>query len=79
MSPKSDPSRGFIPVTKSDTVDIKKGSRALYVGVSGDLVVRAVGSDTNVTFKAAAVGYHPIEASRVMATGTTAADIVALY
>ena len=79
MSPKSDPARGFIAVTKSDTLDIKAGSRALYVGVAGDVTVRAVGSTTNVLFKNMPVGEHPIEVSRVMSTGTAATDIVALY
>ena len=79
MSPKSDPSAGFIPVTPSDTVDIRKGSRALYIGESGNLVVRARDSDTNVTFVAVPVGVLPISVDRVLSASTTAASIVALY
>ena len=79
MSDKSGPSAGFVAVTPSDTVDIRRGSRALYIGVSGDIVVRARDSDTNVTFKAVPVGVLPISVSRVLSTSTTATDIIALW
>jgi hypothetical protein len=64
------------PVTPSDSVDLEFMSRAIYVGVAGDLRV-TVKSGQTVTLVAAAVGWHPIRVSRVWATGTTATDIVA--
>ena len=71
---------GFIAVTPSDTVDIRKGSRGLYVGVSGDVIVHPQGSDTAVTFTGLAAGIiHPIAVDRVLATGTTATNIVAVW
>lgn len=51
----------------------------LYVGVSGDLAVQMANSGQNVTFIAAPVGYHPIQVNRVLATGTTADSIIALW
>lgn len=69
----------FVAVTPSDTIYLSGGvARGLYVGVSGDVAVVGV-DDTAVTFKALAVGYHPLICQRVNATGTTATNIVALY
>lgn len=65
-------------VTPSDTVDLATASRALYVGSTGDLRVTTVGGDT-VTFADVPVGWHPIRARRVLATSTTATDIVACW
>lgn len=69
----------FAAVTKSDSADFAGGvARGLYVGVSGDVAVVGV-DDTAVTFKALAVGYHPLVCKRVNSTATTATDIVALF
>ena len=54
----------------------------LYVGVAGDLVVEMANSGlqpTQATFTAAANGYHPIQVNKVLATGTAATNIVALW
>jgi len=77
----TDPSSLYFAVTTSDTADsgdMAYVSRALYIGVGGDLV--AVRTDgTEVTFVGVAAGtIVPIRAKRVKATGTTAASIVAL-
>jgi hypothetical protein len=67
-------------VTRSDTASITdQPPKALYVGTGGDLVA-VFGDDSTVTFKNVASGaLLPIRPKRVNATGTTAADIVALY
>lgn len=72
------PAGRFAAVTPSDGVDLAQVSRALFVGVAGDLAVIGAGGDT-VTFAHAPVGYHPIRVARVLATGTTATNIVALW
>ena len=77
MSPKSDPARGAKVVTKSDTTIVD--CRSLYIGVSGDVAVQTTEDGTSVVFKAVPVGVLPVSAIRVMSTGTTATDIVALY
>jgi hypothetical protein len=64
-----------VAVTKSDSAP--NVFRALYVGTAGDLTVILQGDSTPVTFKNAAIGYHPLSTSKVMAA-TTAADIVGL-
>ena len=50
----------------------------LYVGVSGDLKVTTAGGGT-VVLKSAPVGWHPVNVTRVWATGTLATDIVAAW
>jgi len=76
---RSDPATGFALVTKSDTVALNTPSRALYVGTGGDITVKG-GSGQTVLFKSVPAGFIlPVEVSYVMSTGTTAADIVALF
>lgn len=65
-------------VVASDTVDLTTVTKALYVGVSGDIVAIMAGGQT-VTFKSVPVGLLQIRASRIKATGTTATNIVALW
>ena len=69
-------------VTPSDTVDISE-SRAVYVGTGGDVVLHAYDPTTNnkasVTLANVPDGtLLPIRTTRVLATGTTATNIVAL-
>lgn len=74
-----DPARKAVAVTTSDSADLAtKPTRALYIGVTGDVKVTMQSGDT-VTFKAAPVGTLPVCVTRVFATGTTATDILALY
>lgn len=71
-----DPVREAETVTPDDGTDLNSVSRALYVGGQGDLRVTLVnGSD--VIFRSAPVGWHPVRAQRVWATGTSATDIIA--
>ncbi|RMH49543.1 MAG: hypothetical protein D6686_08015 [Alphaproteobacteria bacterium] len=65
-------------VIPSDTEDLPYASRSLYIGVSGDIRVTTIGG-TTVTFRSHPVGYMPGRIRRVHATGTTAADIVAVW
>ena len=69
-------------VTPSDSADLASYPKALYIGVTGDVVVvpKHADNDTDtVTFKAHPVGYMPIQVRRVMSTNTTATNILALY
>lgn len=69
-----------VPVVKSDTTDISTigtGTLGLFVGTSGDVVLK----DTQgalATYKAGAGQYIVGSFTRVM-EATTAADIVAVY
>jgi len=73
------PAANALSVTPSDGADLAKSTRALYVGVAGDVAVNMVGG-TSVTFVAVPAGsVLPIRVARVLATGTTAGSIVGLY
>ena len=74
-SPSSHPV-GIIP---SNTVPLVATPKALYIGTGGTVVLRTASGAADVTFKNLASGQIlPVRAQFVRATGTTAADIVAL-
>ena len=77
MSFMSAPGKFGAPVTPSDVTDFDQAARALYIGVSGDIV--AIMNGLAITFTAVPVGILPIECTRVNRTGTSATDIVALW
>lgn len=71
---------GAVAVTPSDSTDLTRGAtKGLYIGGAGNVAVITSGGDT-VTFNAITIGnVHPISVKRVLATGTTATNIVAVY
>lgn len=71
----SDPVHMAESVTPDDGTNLTTACRALYVGQGGNLRVTLVGGST-VTLVAASNGWHPVRATRVWATGTTATDIL---
>ena len=74
------PAQHAVAVTPSDTLDIgSTASRALWIGVTGDVTVTTAGGETSVTFKAVPVGWLQVRATRVWNTGTTATNIVAVW
>jgi hypothetical protein len=69
-----------VAVTPSDFDLLGAGVQALFVGVGGDLVIVPDRGTAGVTLKNVADGsVIPIKAKQVLATGTTASSIVALY
>lgn len=72
------PAWDAVPVVTSDATVIPI-ARSLYIGGTGDLVVRMADSGNVVTFKSVPVGIFPIQVDMVKATLTTATNIVALY
>lgn len=73
------PATAPFAVAPSDTVALSVIPKALYVGTAGDVVVRGVSATADVTFRNVGAGQIiDVRASYVRATGTTAADIVAL-
>lgn len=77
VSAPAEDARAVIPHNVNPLPDIPK---ALFIGTGGTLVARGVAGSADVTFKNLASGsVLPLRASHVRATGTTAADIVALY
>jgi hypothetical protein len=80
QTPLHDPYSDAAAVTTSDANDLTNISRALYVGVAGDVTVTMAGGEANILFKAVPAGtVLRIRVSRVWATGTTATNITALW
>jgi len=65
-------------VTPGDSTELRP-TRGLYIGVGGDLAVE-MSQGATVTFANVLGGtLLPIQVAKVLATGTTATSIVALY
>ncbi len=66
-------------ITPNDSTDLGTVTRAIYVGGAGNVAV-TMKNGTSVTFTAPPVGtILPVRATRVLATGTTATNLVALW
>lgn len=73
------PSRKPYAVTPHDTNALTEVPKAIYVGTAGNVVLRGVGASADVTFKNVTAGQIlDVVPSHIRATGTTAADIIAL-
>ena len=72
-----------VSVTPSDTVDITginpNTPATLFVGTGGNIQVITIGGSTLILKNIADGSFLPIQVTRVMATSTTATDIVALF
>lgn len=62
-------------VTPSDSTDLSYISQLVYVGSAGTLHVTTVGGETLIT-PTLTQGWHPMELSRIHATGTTAGNLM---
>jgi hypothetical protein len=77
-SEATSPSKHFVNVTPSDTVDLARLPKGLYISGAGNVVCQNI-DGTSATFTAVPAGtVLPIRAKRVLATGTTATGIVSL-
>lgn len=74
MSQQTRPAETADAITPSDEVTFAP-TRGLYVGVSGDVAVHIGGKDMLFVGLAAGV-IHPLSVTKVLATDTTATDIV---
>ena len=73
------PSSHPVAIVPSDSVPLTATPKALFVGTGGTVVLRTASGAADVTFKNLASGrILPVRAQFVRASGTTAADIVAL-
>jgi hypothetical protein len=73
------PADNAAELTPSDSTNLTTFSRALWVGGAGNLCVTMIGGQT-VTFSNVAAGtFLPIRVKRVLATGTTATLIDAVW
>lgn len=70
-------------VTTSDSIDIAKHTRAIYIGGDGNVACEMFDPTTNklstVTFVGLVAGIVlPVRTKRILTTGTTATNIIAL-
>lgn len=73
------PAANAAAVTPSDSDDLAYGCRSLFVGGSGDVAVVFPNGEPVMFTGVLAGTVLPVQARRVNATGTTAANIVALF
>lgn len=73
------PALEWAPVVPSDSVDLATPCRALYVGSGGTVRVRSVSGRDGSFINIPPGGYLIGRAARVLQTGTTATDILALW
>lgn len=72
----SGPALGSMPITPSDTVDLPSPVRSVTIGgVAGTISYISAYDDEPQTTGTLPVGLHPIWASRILDTGTTATDL----
>lgn len=75
----SAPARRGFAIAASDAADLPAETRAIYVGTGGDLAL-VLASGDQITLAGIAGGMLlPVRARRVIATGTTASQLVGLY
>ena len=73
------PPQAFVAVTPSDS-NLLLGAQRLYVGGAGNVAIKGINDSAAATLTAVPVGtFIPFSNGYVMATGTTATNIVALY
>ena len=73
------PISNAVAVSPSDSADLSHVSRMVQIGGDGDLSV-VMRAGQSVTFRGLTAGQVlPIRVTRVLATGTTATDIVACW
>lgn len=69
-----------IDTEKSDSADLSKITRDIFIGTGGDIVVVYAGDASQRTLKNLPSGERlPIRARRVLSTGTTATNLVGEY
>ena len=74
----SPPGNGFV-ITPNDNADLSTVTRAIYVGVSGDIEVIYAGNDADIVLHGVPVGRYSGRFRRVKAAGTTATNLVGEY
>jgi len=73
------PAKGAFQITPSDSLQLSKATKAIYVGTGGDVVLRPVDAQADVRFaKVGSGAILPIRVTAALLTGTTASDIVGL-
>ena len=73
------PAADCFDITPSDTDELAKGTKAVFIGVGGDLVIQSVDGTQDVTFRNLTDGsVLPVRLRAVRSTGTTASNLIGL-
>ena len=73
------PARQCFAIMPSDTIALSVIPKAIYVGVGGDIELRAIDSETDVTLRNVPSGaILDIRVASIRATGTSAGGLVGL-
>ena len=78
MSAVSDPAGNAFAITPG-TALLSHQARGIYVGTGGDVEIVTPGGQTIVFSNAVSGSVLPVMATKVLATNTTASDLVGLY
>lgn len=72
------PSRAPFPIVPDDDDELPLLPKGIYVGTGGDVCLRGVDSDEDVTYKnLPSASYINVRAQYIRATGTTATNLIA--
>ena len=75
----SAPAEDCFAIAPSDTAELARAPKALFVGEGGDVVLRPLNGTSDVTFRNVAAGsVLAVRARAIRATGTTAASLIGL-
>lgn len=73
------PAADCFEILPNDTSDLAKATKAVFVGIGGDLVIRSVDGQQDVTFRNLADGsILDVRLRAVRLTGTTAGNLIGL-
>ena len=71
--------RGHFAITPDDVTELPHYPETIWVGVGGDLAVELTENDTVCIYKNVEAGRWIGKCRRVLATGTTATDLIGCY
>lgn len=74
----SGPASSGFAITPHDAADLPETTRAIYVGSGGDLCLRMLTGETLTFVGISPASLLPVRATRILATGTTAGNLVGL-
>lgn len=80
MTAKTEPLVKGFAITPDDGTDLSVTTRAIYTGAGGTIALILSGDTASLAFSNVPAGvWWPIEAKRVLATGTTATGMIGAY
>lgn len=73
------PATDCFAIAPDDNAELPSATKALFIGVGGDIVLRPVAGDTDVTFRNLPDGsVLDVRVRAIRASGTTASNLVGL-